>query len=217
MPNNNSEVWGPLIDEEFNNWDKHPIDTLHIEFRKSILKVQGPFFDRQNKIHPLKKSTKITKQNAMLFASEQKLYNCRLSKQINNRNLRTILTRDRLSEHSLAIEGAGTDRDAPGQTGQTGQTVLSASHCQQWAMETDLHFLTKCVQIYSDVQMSLHQRNDTSVSVCQWGGEAPISVGGEGWMPSLCCGICPVMNWGATPENSNNDIFKMLLMHIMYC
>ena len=34
------EVWGPLANQEFSNWDKHQIETLHTEFCKYILKVQ---------------------------------------------------------------------------------------------------------------------------------------------------------------------------------
>ena len=32
-------MWGPLTNQEFNKWEKHPIETLHAEFCKSILKV----------------------------------------------------------------------------------------------------------------------------------------------------------------------------------
>ncbi len=35
-----SEVWGPLLNHEFEKWDKNPIETLHAEFCKSILRVQ---------------------------------------------------------------------------------------------------------------------------------------------------------------------------------
>ena len=35
-----SEVWGPLANQEFSNWDKHPIETIHTEFCKYILKTQ---------------------------------------------------------------------------------------------------------------------------------------------------------------------------------
>ena len=35
-----SEVWGPLMYKGFEKWDKHPVETLHAEFCKSILKVQ---------------------------------------------------------------------------------------------------------------------------------------------------------------------------------
>ena len=35
-----SEVWGPLANQEFSNWDKHQIGILHTEFCKFILKVQ---------------------------------------------------------------------------------------------------------------------------------------------------------------------------------
>ena len=35
-----SEVWGPLTKQDFTNWDKHPTETLHAEFCKSILHVQ---------------------------------------------------------------------------------------------------------------------------------------------------------------------------------
>ena len=34
------EVWGPLTNQDFIKWDKHPIETLHAEFCKSILKVR---------------------------------------------------------------------------------------------------------------------------------------------------------------------------------
>ena len=33
-----SEVWGPLTNQEFNKWEKHPIKTLNAEFCKSTLK-----------------------------------------------------------------------------------------------------------------------------------------------------------------------------------
>lgn len=35
-----SEVWGPLSMHDYTAWDKHPIETLHVEFCRSILKVQ---------------------------------------------------------------------------------------------------------------------------------------------------------------------------------
>ncbi len=35
-----SEVWGPLLNHEFEKWDKNPIEALHAEFCKSILRVQ---------------------------------------------------------------------------------------------------------------------------------------------------------------------------------
>ncbi len=31
-----SEVWGPLLNLEFEKWDKNPIEALHAEFCKSI-------------------------------------------------------------------------------------------------------------------------------------------------------------------------------------
>merc|ERR1712035_109342 len=34
-----SEVWGPLVTQDFEKWDKHPIESLHTEICKSILKV----------------------------------------------------------------------------------------------------------------------------------------------------------------------------------
>merc|ERR1712082_102586 len=35
-----SEIWGPLAKKDFSNWDKHLIETLHMEFCRYILKVQ---------------------------------------------------------------------------------------------------------------------------------------------------------------------------------
>ncbi len=35
-----SEVWGPSIKFDFLNWEKHPIETLHLDFCKRILRVQ---------------------------------------------------------------------------------------------------------------------------------------------------------------------------------
>ena len=35
-----SEVWGPLSDQEFSTWDKHPIETLQTELCKILLRVQ---------------------------------------------------------------------------------------------------------------------------------------------------------------------------------
>ena len=35
-----SEVWGPLTKQDFPQWDKHPIETLHAELCKTILHVQ---------------------------------------------------------------------------------------------------------------------------------------------------------------------------------
>ena len=35
-----SEVWGPLAKQDFIKWDKHPSETLHAEFCKSILPDQ---------------------------------------------------------------------------------------------------------------------------------------------------------------------------------
>ncbi len=34
------EVWGPLLNHEYEKWDKNPIAALHAEFCKSILRVQ---------------------------------------------------------------------------------------------------------------------------------------------------------------------------------
>lgn len=34
-----SEVWGPLANQDFEKWDKHPIEILHTEICKSILRV----------------------------------------------------------------------------------------------------------------------------------------------------------------------------------
>ena len=35
-----SEVWGPLTKHDFGKWEKHPIEILHAEFCKRILRVQ---------------------------------------------------------------------------------------------------------------------------------------------------------------------------------
>ena len=35
-----SEVWGPLSQQNYSKWDKHPIETLHVEFCRNILKIQ---------------------------------------------------------------------------------------------------------------------------------------------------------------------------------
>ncbi len=35
-----SEVWGPLTNQEFTKWDKHPIETLQTELCKVLLRVQ---------------------------------------------------------------------------------------------------------------------------------------------------------------------------------
>ncbi len=35
-----SEVWGPSIKFDFLNWEKHLIETLHLDFCKRILRVQ---------------------------------------------------------------------------------------------------------------------------------------------------------------------------------
>uniref|UniRef100_A0A9J8AFQ2 ribonuclease H n=1 Tax=Cyprinus carpio carpio TaxID=630221 RepID=A0A9J8AFQ2_CYPCA len=35
-----SEVWGPSIKFDFLNWEKHPIENMHLDFCKRILKVQ---------------------------------------------------------------------------------------------------------------------------------------------------------------------------------
>ena len=35
-----SEVWGPLAKQDFTQWDKHPIETLHAELCKMLLHVQ---------------------------------------------------------------------------------------------------------------------------------------------------------------------------------
>ena len=35
-----SEVWGPISNNEFTKWDKHPIEILHAEFCKTVLQVQ---------------------------------------------------------------------------------------------------------------------------------------------------------------------------------
>ncbi len=34
------EVWGPLTNQDFTKWDKHPIETLQTELRKVLLRVQ---------------------------------------------------------------------------------------------------------------------------------------------------------------------------------
>ncbi len=33
------EVWGPKTKQNFQTWEKHPVETLHAEFCKSILGV----------------------------------------------------------------------------------------------------------------------------------------------------------------------------------
>ena len=33
-------MWGPLAKQDFTQWDKHPIETLHAEFCKILLHVQ---------------------------------------------------------------------------------------------------------------------------------------------------------------------------------
>lgn len=35
-----SEIWGPLSEHSYTRWDKHPIETLHAEFCRLILKIQ---------------------------------------------------------------------------------------------------------------------------------------------------------------------------------
>ena len=35
-----SEVWGPISNNEFTKWGKHPIEILHAEFCKTVLQVQ---------------------------------------------------------------------------------------------------------------------------------------------------------------------------------
>ncbi len=35
-----SEVWGPLSDQSYTRWDRHPTEALHTEFCKIILKLQ---------------------------------------------------------------------------------------------------------------------------------------------------------------------------------
>ena len=35
-----SEVWGSLSQQNYSKWDKHPIETLHVEFCRNILKTQ---------------------------------------------------------------------------------------------------------------------------------------------------------------------------------
>ncbi len=35
-----SEVWGPLGDQNYTRWDRHPTEALHTEFCKMILKLQ---------------------------------------------------------------------------------------------------------------------------------------------------------------------------------
>ncbi len=35
-----SEVWGPLSDQSYTRWDRHPTEALHTEFCKMILKLQ---------------------------------------------------------------------------------------------------------------------------------------------------------------------------------
>ena len=34
-----SEPWAPLVNQDFEKWDKHPMETLHTEICKNILKV----------------------------------------------------------------------------------------------------------------------------------------------------------------------------------
>ena len=36
-----SEVWGPLSQQNYSAWDKHPTETLHSEFCRNILQIQG--------------------------------------------------------------------------------------------------------------------------------------------------------------------------------
>ena len=40
IPLYGSEIWGPLSAHDYITWDKHPIEALHAEFCRSILKVQ---------------------------------------------------------------------------------------------------------------------------------------------------------------------------------
>ena len=35
-----SEVWGPLTKNDFGKWEKHPMEIMHAEFCKRILRVQ---------------------------------------------------------------------------------------------------------------------------------------------------------------------------------
>ena len=64
---------------------------------------------------------------------------------VNDPKLRKILTRYRLSEHSLAIE-KGRHRKTPLQ-----REDRLCTHCTQNAVETELHFLTTC-PLYQDIR-----------------------------------------------------------------
>ena len=43
-----SEVWGPLSAHDYTTWDKHPMEALHAEFCRSILKVHQTTHVGQN-------------------------------------------------------------------------------------------------------------------------------------------------------------------------
>ncbi len=50
-----SEVWGSLLNHEFEKWNNNPIEALHTEFCKSILRVQRntPKQRIQGRIRPI--------------------------------------------------------------------------------------------------------------------------------------------------------------------
>ena len=71
---------------------------------------------------------------------------------ITDKNLRTTLTKYRLSEHSLVIE-----------VGRHRQTWLPKEkrlcpHCEQGIIETELHFLTQCTK-YKDIRQNYLKNN----------------------------------------------------------
>ena len=239
-----SEVWGPLTNQEFNKWEKHPIETLHAEFCKSILKVhrcaihnacraelgQYPLITKiqkraikfwkhlkssdphshhykalqyqelskdtcpltqlvlslsspdphthtntlltpqdqyrkapeirinqigktikQNYISHWKTQTKTQSKMQFYLALNRNYDLAPYLTLITDKNLRTTLTKYRLSEHSLAIE-----------VGRHRQTWLPKEnrlcpHCEQGTVETELHFLTQCTK-YEDIRLNYFKK-----------------------------------------------------------
>ncbi|KAI4882773.1 hypothetical protein NFI96_009365, partial [Prochilodus magdalenae] len=241
-----SEVWGPLTQNDFTSWDRHPTEALHTEFCRNILHVQrkvpntacraelgqyplllniprralnfwkhikssdpqslhyralasqelntesSPLSqlvlklsdlkpnDITNSKHPhhtltqkIKTSQIIThqKHNYTNYWTQTTQHQHKLQvysalnrdytlapylTTIRDQTLRRVMTRYRLSEHSLAIE-----------TGRRRQNWVPrearlCSHCELSVVETELHFLTECSR-YESIRTRFYE---TASSVC---------------------------------------------------
>ena len=69
-----SEVWGPLTNQEFNKWEKHPIETLHAEFCKKHFKSPQMCHTQcmQGRIRPISIDYKNTEKGNQILETLKK-------------------------------------------------------------------------------------------------------------------------------------------------